>query len=795
MRFDHYEVMRDEAGEPYLLGRGGMGETYRARDTTLGREVALKVVHPHLLADPAIRARFLREARATARLHHRNIATIHHQGQTGDTCYYAMEFIRGVTLQQVLAQSGPLPAARALAITRQVVQGLAEAEKHGLVHRDIKPANIMLATEADGHELVKLIDFGLAKLAHPERVGDAEVTRQGSFLGTAATSSPEQCRGEELDSRSDFYSLGVTLWWMLDGRPPFEDPLPMRVLMAHLDQKPPFARLAAQPRPVRELLRSLLEKDPARRPASTGELMRRLDACLVAEGPPPAASRRPPAPKPGPDDETRMTLLEAGTLASSPGGSRRWLLGGGAALLLLAVGTWMLRPPAGKPSGEPVIPTPIDPTPPPVPTPDPRPPPAPPRPEDRFAALLAAAESAPPATAEEVHEWAREGEALAALAPPPPSLRAAWLLARAALLRDPPHLAEWTTALAGLRETAPDSAWLTPPRLAWLESLAGQHPETLAFLAAGPAGLPEDRHRHWRRESILRAERAREWPQAVAEALRLWEQAPDHPEGEWARNRLNSWLGRWMQGDPPAGWAGEAGEAARVDALAERGLPSALEWAGKRRLTADPAQARDSFARAAAAGVPTAAAQYGWMLLHGVGGAADPVEAARWLRRARDAGGEAGMILLADALLAGAIPSEAEGEAVDALLRAADLGNGRAMDRLGDCFRRGRGVAADAARARFWFDSAIEAEHWQSLGNLGVMHMLGEGGPVDKAMAVSLFEQGAERANPWCMFLLGQALWAGEGVAADRTRAEDWLRRAAAAGQSEAAEFLQAQGR
>ena len=255
--FEHYRVLTDDAGKPISLGRGGMGITYKAIDTVLGREVAIKVISCSELSSEEGQKRFLREATATARLHHRNIATIYHQGRVGDNFYYAMEFIEGVTVQQLIEKKGALPVVDALDITRQVVQALSEAEKHGLVHRDIKPANIMLKTEADGQRVAKLIDFGLGEVCGT-RARRRRTDPGGWFSGTAVTSSPEQCRGEELDTRSDIYSLGITLWIMLTGSSPYKDANPIFLMVKPREETPPFEQLAAFPAEIVDLIRARL---------------------------------------------------------------------------------------------------------------------------------------------------------------------------------------------------------------------------------------------------------------------------------------------------------------------------------------------------------------------------------------------------------------------------------------------------------------------------------------------------------------------------------------------------------
>ena len=252
--YGHFELATAEDGTVLELGHGAMGTTYRAHDTVLHTAVALKVIEQSVAAHPAARARFLREARAAANLHHPNVATVSHYGEQDGQCYYVMELVEGETIEARVRRDGPLPVALALEITAQVARALAAAEARGIVHRDLKPSNLMLAT-TDREEgmanvpWVKVIDFGLAKVV--SEVGGQEKgatdTRNG-FVGTPAFASPEQFAPAEdtrIDSRSDIYSLGVTLWYLLTGRTPFlgvtleeihaqqvEEPLPLKPLIA-----------------------------------------------------------------------------------------------------------------------------------------------------------------------------------------------------------------------------------------------------------------------------------------------------------------------------------------------------------------------------------------------------------------------------------------------------------------------------------------------------------------------------------------------------------------------------------
>ena len=268
-RFDHYQVATHTDGTPVELGRGAMGITFKAFDTVLGNDVALKVIDPRIAALPEARQRFLREARASARLRHPNVASVFYYGvrKTDGQCFYAMELVEGETLEARLRRSGPLPTALALEVASQVALALVAAEAHGLVHRDLKPANLMLL---ESPELtVKVIDFGLAKAA-AATASEPNLTH-GGFVGTPAFASPEQFTGISVDVRSDLYSLGITLWETLTGQTPFWGS-PTEVMYQHQHTPSPLGQLECVPQPVAVLLRILLEKDPGRRFQSPAEL-------------------------------------------------------------------------------------------------------------------------------------------------------------------------------------------------------------------------------------------------------------------------------------------------------------------------------------------------------------------------------------------------------------------------------------------------------------------------------------------------------------------------------------------
>src|SRR5216683_6103993 len=223
LKYDHFEVEVGADGFPIELGSGAIAITYRARDTVLNSVVALKVIDRKVAKMPGVRSRFLREARAAAQIRHPNVARVSHYGEQDGECFYVMELVEGETLEAKVRREGPMPLAPALEIIERAARALAAAEACGLVHRDIKPSNIMLESDPSGVPIVKVIDYGVAKVLAPEAERGAEQTQTG-FIGTPAFASPEQFAqsGEtRLDTRSDVYSLGVTFWYLLSGRVPF----------------------------------------------------------------------------------------------------------------------------------------------------------------------------------------------------------------------------------------------------------------------------------------------------------------------------------------------------------------------------------------------------------------------------------------------------------------------------------------------------------------------------------------------------------------------------------------------
>jgi serine/threonine protein kinase len=200
-KFEHYELLKNPDGSFAELGHGAMGVTYKAFDTSLHCHVALKMISSAYLNDPTAEERFLREARGAAALRHRNVASVFHLGRCGESHYYAMEFIDGETVDELVKREGPLPCALALDVAGQVASALMAAHAQGLVHRDIKPSNLMLVREGDGDLVVKVIDFGLVKSAVMSTAGGT-LTSSG-FVGTPYFASPEQLDQRAEDIRSD----------------------------------------------------------------------------------------------------------------------------------------------------------------------------------------------------------------------------------------------------------------------------------------------------------------------------------------------------------------------------------------------------------------------------------------------------------------------------------------------------------------------------------------------------------------------------------------------------------------
>lgn len=270
--------------EKYLieerLGEGGMGAVYRARHLLMDRAVAVKVLHDDLVEDEAARIRFQREARAAVRLQHQNAVAVSDFGETDDGyVYIVMELLEGHTLREILAREAPIETARAMSIMLQAAAGVGAAHEAGIIHRDLKPTNIIVTQRPDVPAVVKVVDFGLAKLAAGTLDDeDGAVTLRHRLIGTPRYMAPEQYNGDELTPAADVYSLGVILYEMLTGMAPFTGSSPGEIAAKHASNPPHSPReiVAAIPEEVERVVLHALEKQPADRPADGAEFHREL---------------------------------------------------------------------------------------------------------------------------------------------------------------------------------------------------------------------------------------------------------------------------------------------------------------------------------------------------------------------------------------------------------------------------------------------------------------------------------------------------------------------------------------
>ncbi len=315
-----YEAVR-------LLGEGGMGRVYLARQIDLGRQVVVKVMHDHIALDPKFRERFQRETLLMARFQHPYVVTLYDASLNDPQgpCI-VMEYIRGITLDTLLHNNGRLSPGRVCRILGQLCEALQAAHNEGIVHRDLKPANLMVVDPDTPYEKIKVMDFGLAKLVAAkvmtmQSLHNAPDSSPDFVVGTPGYISPEQVRGEELSHRSDLYSVGIILFEMLTGLQPFTGKETMDVLLAHAQEPPPsFAKIGAGdwvPPAIEQVVMRCLAKNPDERPNSARELYELYEKALT-EQPALQEAATPAGAGPAPANQTPTGPASPGQAASAP---------------------------------------------------------------------------------------------------------------------------------------------------------------------------------------------------------------------------------------------------------------------------------------------------------------------------------------------------------------------------------------------------------------------------------------------------------------------------------------------
>jgi serine/threonine protein kinase len=271
------------------IGGGGMGQVYKGQHVTLESPVAIKILKKALLADPAVVQRFHREARAASRLRHRNVINVTDFGQAADgTLFMVMEYVAGRSLAEVISSDSPLPERRVVRLGQQILAALTEAHADGILHRDLKPENVMVESRREERDLVKVLDFGIAKILEPGE-GQRTLTQDGLVCGTPGYMSPEQWEDTELDARSDLYAVGVILYEMLTGELPVQGRTPLDLVRKHLVEKPLPPSVRCPDRTFSPELEALvmrtLSVDRSVRPASAEEMGQLLLSCELLSGP------------------------------------------------------------------------------------------------------------------------------------------------------------------------------------------------------------------------------------------------------------------------------------------------------------------------------------------------------------------------------------------------------------------------------------------------------------------------------------------------------------------------------
>src|SRR4029079_17526898 len=268
-------------------GEGGMGKVYLAEHIEIGKRVALKVLRPSYSRMPDLVERFRREARAASKIGHPNIGDVTDSGTTSDgSVYFVMEYLEGVELGSVIEREGALDAVRALRISGQICRALSAAHREGIIHRDLKPENIFLITRGGGADVVKVLDFGIAKTTEAEAARERRLTSPGMAMGTPEYMAPEQAAGRPADARSDVYALGAIMYEMVTGVPPYSGDNIMEILTkkATIDPPLPIQVRTDLPQQVSDLVATAMARNPDARPQTMETLEYELNKCLAGRG-------------------------------------------------------------------------------------------------------------------------------------------------------------------------------------------------------------------------------------------------------------------------------------------------------------------------------------------------------------------------------------------------------------------------------------------------------------------------------------------------------------------------------
>jgi TPR repeat protein/tRNA A-37 threonylcarbamoyl transferase component Bud32 len=794
-----------------LLGEGGIGQVYAARDTVLGREVAIKSLRPAMLADESFVERFRAEAINLARLNHQNITTLYSLTQEEAIPYMVMELVRGQTLDVILqGKDGHFAVNEALAIIGQAADGLAYAHAHDVIHRDVKPSNLMI-TDAG---LLKIMDFGIARLQ-----GSQHLTRDGSIVGTLAYMAPEQLRSEETDERSDLYSLAIVLYEMLSGSVPFAAASDYDLMRAQISDPPDRIgkRIAGLDAHIDNAIMKALSKKPSDRYPSVSAFK---DALGGSAAPADSVTIVQKATRLIGTLPASISALPAAAAAAVAAPERSSIfvavrgIAVGATLALAATGAFLLFRSGGSPSPE-VAAT----------TKDAR---------SAASAPVPVAATAPPSAASAgggrpSSASPSTSPAIAPLSNPyqfgAPGSRAAAPAEEARTLplidTAPSRPAEGMVTPSRSAPPGERSAALSPPALE--RTPAALDVQGLKRLCDAAAASPFDKDRP---RSITTIPSDKIDPSiAVPACEAAVKAAPD--DGRMLLQLGRSYgaakdYGKAMAAYRRADELGNVLATNNIGALyseglgvkqdkaeartwfqraASEGLAFAMKNIGELYQSGTGGQqnyelARQWYERAASAGDVEAMRRLGSLHEGGLGVTKDPAEAHRWYEKAALAGDPRAMVDLAELYREGSGVPKNPAEAWRWYDKAASAGNANAMFMLGVFNNNGIAVAKAYPEARRWYEKAAALGHPVAMNNLGVLYADGAGVPKDYSEARRWYEKAAAAGNAMAMVNIGFLYQHGYGVPVDRAEARRWYEKAVAAGETRLApEALRKLGR